>query len=68
LHSAYEELLQVMSITDVCELVCEIFNSIPIKDTAAHPLSPANLCNSPSGKEFFVPTFILQSKTATRHL
>lgn len=43
LHSMYEELLRVMNISDVCELICEIFNSIPLQDTAGHPLSPAKL-------------------------
>lgn len=43
LHSVYEELLRVMPLMDVCELVCKIFASIPVKETAAHPLSPAKL-------------------------
>lgn len=43
LHSMYEELLRVMTVSDVCELICEIFNSIPLQDTAGHSLSPAKL-------------------------
>ncbi|CAL8073981.1 unnamed protein product [Orchesella dallaii] len=43
LHSIYEELLRVMGVSDVCELICEMFDSIPLQDTAGHPLSPAKL-------------------------
>lgn len=32
-----------MPLMDVCKLVCQIFSSIPVKETAAHPLSPAKL-------------------------
>lgn len=41
--AVYEELLRVMPLMDVCQLVGKIFSAIPVKETAAHPLSPSKL-------------------------